>query len=74
MPVGSADLYLNAWGWNYFTNFIETDEFPWAGVDDVSVDKVCEDGAIYDLQGRKVLQPVDGHLYIRNGKAIIYRQ
>ncbi|WP_224160391.1 hypothetical protein [Prevotella lacticifex] len=28
MPKGTADLYRNAVGWNYFTNFIETDDFP----------------------------------------------
>lgn len=28
VPKGTADLYRNAVGWNYFTNFIETDDFP----------------------------------------------
>ncbi len=32
VPVGSADLYRNAQGWNYFTDFIETDYFPEAGI------------------------------------------
>ena len=31
-----------------------------------------EDGAIYDLQGRKVVRPVKG-LYIKNGKKIIMK-
>ncbi len=35
VPVGSAEAYRRAEGWNYFTNFIETDEFPEAGVDAV---------------------------------------
>ena len=32
VPVGSADLYRNAQGWSYFSNFIETDNFPSAGI------------------------------------------
>ncbi len=28
VPVGCADAYRNAQGWNYFTNFVETDNFP----------------------------------------------
>lgn len=28
VPIGSAEKYRQAFGWNYFTNFIETDKFP----------------------------------------------
>lgn len=28
VPVGSGELYRNAPGWDYFTNYIETSEFP----------------------------------------------
>lgn len=35
VPIGSADAYRSAWGWTYFTNFIETDFDP-AGVEPVS--------------------------------------
>ena len=38
VPVGSADLYRNAQGWSYFNNFIETDEFPEAGIYGVKID------------------------------------
>jgi hypothetical protein len=30
-----------------------------------------DNGAIYDLQGRKVTKPVKGGLYIVNGKKVI---
>lgn len=30
VPVGAAEKYRKAWGWDYFTNFIETDDFPTA--------------------------------------------
>lgn len=33
VPRGSAEAYRDAPGWNYFTNFIETDEFPDASVE-----------------------------------------
>ena len=28
VPTGTAEKYRNAKGWDYFTNFIETDDFP----------------------------------------------
>ena len=31
------------------------------------------DNAVYDLQGRKVLQPQRGHIYIRNGKKFLLK-
>ena len=33
VPVGSAELYRQAGGWNMFTNYIELSEFPFAGVE-----------------------------------------
>ncbi len=35
VPRGSAEAYRAAPGWNYFTNFIEVDEFPEASVGEV---------------------------------------
>lgn len=32
IPIGSLDMYKNAECWKYFTNFIETDQFPSANV------------------------------------------
>ncbi len=73
VPVGSAELYRNAWGWNYFTNFIETDNFPSAGTFDVLTTPIGQDTVTYDLFGRKVEIPVLGHLYIKNGKKFIFK-
>lgn len=71
VPVGSADLYRNAWGWNYFTKFVETDDFPSSGIDGVAIDGNEENGDYYDLSGRKVKTPTPGNIYIRNGKKFI---
>lgn len=58
VPVGTSHLYASAYGWNYFTNFIETDDFPSAGVYDVLTTPTERDTVIYDLLGRKVETPV----------------
>ena len=73
VPIGSADLYRNAWGWNYFTNFIETDSFPSSGIDNVVSDAKEDNDDYYDLLGRKVETPTSGNIYIRNGKKYIIR-
>lgn len=39
MPVGTAQAYRSAVGWSYFTNFIETDDFSQASVDNVAADR-----------------------------------
>lgn len=73
VPISSADLYRNAWGWNYFTNFIETDDFPSAGIDNIAISEKSKDNSIYDLFGRKVEAPVPGNIYIINGKKTIFK-
>lgn len=70
VPVGSAEKYRNAWGWDYFTNFIETDDFPTA-INSISISQ-SRQNAVYDLSGRKVASPQSGHIYIRNGKKRIF--
>lgn len=47
VPVGSAELYRKAWGWDYFTNFIETD---FSGIRDWLVDEGDNKDVIYDMQ------------------------
>ena len=37
-----------------------------------TVEREC-DNAIYDLQGRKILQPQKGHIYIKNGKKFLLK-
>lgn len=70
VPVGSAEKYRNAWGWDYFTNFIETDDFPTA-INSISISQ-SRQNAVYDLSGRKVASPQSGHIYIINGKKRIF--
>lgn len=72
VPVGSAELYRNAWGWNYFTNFIETNDFPSAGVVEISI-LTERDAITYDLYGRMVNLPVPGNIYIKNSKKFIFK-
>ena len=71
VPIGTAEKYRNAWGWNYFTNFIETDNFPTA-IHDVTIERSDAKSSIYDLNGRKVNSPQNGQVYIKNGKKIIF--
>lgn len=70
VPVGSAEKYRNAWGWDYFTNFIETDDFPTA-INGISISQ-SQQNAVYDLSGMKVASPQSGHIYIINGKKRIF--
>lgn len=69
VPVGSAEKYRKAWGWDYFTNFIETDDFPTA-IYDVTTEHSDSQSSIYDLNGRKVTDTQKGHIYIINGKKV----
>ena len=41
------------------------------GIDEITADGAAADGAIYDLQGRKVNSTVKGGIYIQNGKKIV---
>lgn len=72
VPVGSADKYRNAYGWNYFTNIIETDKFP-SAIEGIDADEEMADQPIYDLMGRRVEHPRKGQIYIRGGKKYMVR-
>ena len=69
VPYGSAELYRNAWGWDYFTNYIETE---FSGIEECISDKKSNQKAIYDLFGRKTSNPVSNQIYIMNGKKCIF--
>lgn len=71
IPVGTKQQYTTASGWNYFTNFIETDNFPSSGIDNVVIDGKEDNADYYDLLGRKVENPTSGTIYIHNGKKIL---
>ncbi len=75
VPTGTREAYSRADVWCYFGNIVETSDFPWASVRGVPVDgaPAADGDDIYDLAGRKVLNPQDGEIYIRNGKKFIYK-
>jgi len=70
VPTGTASLYGEDLAWSYFSNFVETDQFPTASAPFVTVDPTG-DNAYYDLMGRKVAQPEPGHIYIHNGQKML---
>ena len=71
VPIGAAEKYRNAWGWDYFTNFIETDDFPTA-IHNVTTEHYDSKNCVYDLMGRKVINPQNGQVYIKNGKKTLF--
>ena len=71
VPVGTAEKYRNAWGWDYFTNFIETDDFP-TSIHNVTTEHYDSKSCVYDLMGRKVINPQKGQVYIKNGKKKLF--
>lgn len=76
VPVGTSHLYASAYGWNYFTNFIETDNFPSAGIYNITLNDNDKDSEapLYDLCGRKVENPQPGSIYIQSGKKILIKR
>lgn len=71
VPVGTAEKYRKAWGWDYFTNFIETDDFP-TSIHNVTTEHYDSKNCVYDLMGRKVINPQKGQVYIKNGKKTLF--
>ena len=71
VPIGAAEKYRNAWGWDYFTNFIETDDFP-TSIHNVTTEHYDSKNCVYDLMGRKVINPQKGQVYIKNGKKTLF--
>ena len=72
VPYGTKTAYSTTWGWDCFFKIEETDEFPWARIENVSSDRIM-DNRFYDLQGRKVYKLLQNQIYICNGKKFIYR-
>lgn len=71
VPIGTKNAYKAATGWNTFQNIIETDDFPWASLDEIRVDIHDGNNTIYDLQGRVIQNPSPGQICIVNGYKII---
>lgn len=67
VPEEATDAYMNANGWKEaFGNRVTT------GVENAMVEDT-EGGAYYNLQGIRIDNPRSGHMYIHNGKKLIYR-
>lgn len=71
VPIGTADLYSLAAGWEYFGEIIETDDFPWSSVTEIDADRNSSNGVLYDLNGQQVKNPIPGTIYIKDGKKIL---
>ena len=75
VPIGSGEKYRQAFGWNYFTNIIETDKFP-TGIetpqaDDAGRYKVYErDGTLVIEIGESLFSPVLYSVYSIDGTMI----
>ena len=75
VPIGSGEKYRQAFGWNYFTNIIETDKFP------LGVEPPLEEGlgkyTVYGRDGSLVIElpeepssPILYSIYTVEGKTI----
>lgn len=69
VPHGTADFYRNSTGWNYFTNFIETDDFPTSGITTTIGTEQRKTDRIHTIDGvKRNTAPPSGTLHIKNGK------
>ena len=74
VPIGTSELYRNAWGWNYFNNIIETDNFPRTTSIAGHVQEQEDLHPIfYDLTGKKINKPIKGRIYLRHGGKVLIR-
>lgn len=73
IPIGTKQQYMSAPGWEYMTNFIETEDFPYGGIDNIYFECGEKDNTVYDLCGRKIATPISGHIYISKGKKFILK-
>lgn len=75
VPIGSGEKYRQAFGWNYFTNIIETDKFP-SGIetplmDNVAKYKVYGRGGMITIEMMEILSsPVHYSVYSIDGEII----
>lgn len=64
--------FQNSDGWRYLYNVSLYDEATYTGVEAVETTAAAKNGVIYDLQGRKMANPVKG-LYIKDGKKYLVK-
>lgn len=67
VPEGSIEAYRSAAYWMNFGNIVEYEPEE-TGIDSVVAE---EESIVYDLQGRRVIEPQKGAIYIKNGKKFI---
>ncbi len=75
VPKGSLQAYKTHPVWKNFNGFeeLELSEFPTSGIDVVEIDNLPEGkGEVYDLAGRRVVNPVRGQVYIIDGEKKVY--
>lgn len=72
VPIGSKTKYMDQQGWNIITNIEETSDFPSAGLGSIK-DNPLENETVFDITGRKVVQPLPNHVYVKKGKKFIQR-
>ena len=76
IPVGTMDSYQNANGWKYFSNFIETENFPDAVIDIVK-DPTTINSRVYWSNSNLVIEidgthnsPVEYNIYTLDGRLV----
>ena len=74
-PLDNVDsfTFTNAGTQLCFVMVVEVYDAAATSVDDVEATQAQEDGVVYDLSGRKVLNPVAGKVYIKNGKKFVVK-
>lgn len=72
VPYGTKNAYSSTWGWDCFSKIEESDDFPWARIENVLSDRIINN-TFYDLQGHEVQKLMQNHIYICNGKKFLYR-
>ncbi|MBO7609799.1 MAG: leucine-rich repeat protein [Muribaculaceae bacterium] len=71
VPKGSVQLYKNANQWKKFKHIEEINYY--SSIDDMNAVPVAGDGAYYDMQGRRVAEPSQPGIYVRDGKKIVVK-
>ncbi len=74
VPIGTRELYRNAEGWKDMQILeMPVEDMPESGVECIISDsRNQEDNSLYDLNGRRVLNPVKGEIYLQSGRKVIY--
>ena len=75
VPIGSGEKYRQAFGWNYFTNIIETDKFPTGIVSPkMGNNELCKvygrDGKLVIETPQKLSVPIHYIVYAVNGLVV----